>query len=868
MKTRRVLVICFTLILLIGPLVRPDSLHTLFVPLAVRAFCADVPPEDCDMGYWSIVVPEEATNKTLNPSAETTGNFANVGGAAAPTRITSSSHFGNYAYSLVTTADNEGMTLTLDTLANAIHYVTVRIETAVPFAWDWSLDDGTYNTPTLIDTYGSWLLYGFEFPAAQANGSTLLYIRQNGVSAGPHTYVIDAIQVEEAAYWTTYVDGDQEGCEWAGAEHASASTRSALSRAGGRVRDLQDAYGFRVERMSGVGATPQDVLGGEFATLPGGEVSDSKIHPRQFVLSGLMFSLTSFTDLLDQRRTLLNIVKPESYPETEDGPQPVLLYYTIPTTTKQIQAHYEAGLEGNFNSRWCAQERLAIRWLADDPYFYGIGEESVVLDTNDTATLRQIAGRTKSSGQWSALGVTAAGTIRAVLRASSGLVYYAGTFGNFNGNAGWDNIVSYNPSTSTWAIVGSASDINGLIRALAEGPDGTIYAGGLFTNAGGDANADYIAQYDPPTNTWSAVGIPLAGAAAITSVLALAFTPSGDLIAGGQFTDFANDANADYIALWDGSAWSTPGGVATGGTGVVNAIGVTSNGDIYIGGTFVNWNGDGDADRQAWFDDSASTWASVGAWAISTSIDAIAVYDDDRVVFGGNFLDADGVANADYIFIWNGQAVSALSTGMNNAVSALKISPDGILYATGVFFLAGGIDANRIARWNGSSWVFADIAPPSTTIFGIDFGHADPVIASNYDQWVGSNSAGAGTFAGTVTETYVGTAPASLRISFNRSGGTSATIKTVRNETVGTELLMDYDLLDAETLTVNTHPQEQTVMSDFFGSRQDAVLKGSDFGNFALSPNRDNQITSFVDVAGAPTITAFATYRVTYDSAD
>jgi len=41
---------------------------------------------------------------------------------------------------------------------------------------------------------------------------------------------------------------------------------------------------------------------------------------------------------------------------------------------------------------------------------------------------------------------------------------------------------------------------------------------------------------------------------------------------------------------------------------------------------------------------------------------------------------------------------------LDGSIDALAIGPDGMLYASGSFSKAGGVKANNIAKWNGSSW--------------------------------------------------------------------------------------------------------------------------------------------------------------------
>ncbi len=73
---------------------------------------------------------------------------------------------------------------------------------------------------------------------------------------------------------------------------------------------------------------------------------------------------------------------------------------------------------------------------------------------------------------------------------------------------------------------------------------------------------------------------------------------------------------------------------------------------------------------------------------------------------GGLFTTAGGVA-ANRIAKWDGQNWTALGDGANDAVRALAVFDDGTgpaLYAGGLFTTAGGVAANRIAKWDGTQW--------------------------------------------------------------------------------------------------------------------------------------------------------------------
>ena len=69
---------------------------------------------------------------------------------------------------------------------------------------------------------------------------------------------------------------------------------------------------------------------------------------------------------------------------------------------------------------------------------------------------------------------------------------------------------------------------------------------------------------------------------------------------------------------------------------------------------------------------------------------------------GGDFTTAGGSA-ANRIAKWNGSSWSSLGSGMNDRVLALAVSGSDV-YAGGLFTTAGGSAANSVAKWNGSNW--------------------------------------------------------------------------------------------------------------------------------------------------------------------
>jgi hypothetical protein len=103
---------------------------------------------------------------------------------------------------------------------------------------------------------------------------------------------------------------------------------------------------------------------------------------------------------------------------------------------------------------------------------------------------------------------------------------------------------------------------------------------------------------------------------------------------------------------------------------------------------------------------------SFGTGGMNAQVNAFAVFDDGTgpaLYAGGDFTTAGGVA-ANRVAKWNGTSWSVLGAapnGVNGTVNALAVYDDGngaALYAGGSFTSAGGVPASFVAKWTGSGW--------------------------------------------------------------------------------------------------------------------------------------------------------------------
>jgi hypothetical protein len=273
-------------------------------------------------------------------------------------------------------------------------------------------------------------------------------------------------------------------------------------------------------------------------------------------------------------------------------------------------------------------------------------------------------------------------------------IYVAGSFNNAAGIAAADQIARWNGTS--WSALGS-SNLTGYVEALVVSGS-NLYVGGGFENAGGVANADLVAMWNG--TTWSALGTGLTG----FSVYSLA-AHGTNIYVGGSFTDAGGIANADGIAMWNGTAWSALGtGVPGGGVYAIAVLETSFDPIIYIGGNFSNAGGNVDADYIALW--AGTSWSSLGT-GVASWINVLALQYDDYLIAGGNFTSTN--TKADYVATWDGANWQGLGSGLrgdyfDTSVSAVAISGSDV-YVGGYFHSAGGVTgASSIARWNGTTW--------------------------------------------------------------------------------------------------------------------------------------------------------------------
>ena len=288
---------------------------------------------------------------------------------------------------------------------------------------------------------------------------------------------------------------------------------------------------------------------------------------------------------------------------------------------------------------------------------------------------------------WSALGAGVNGRVNGITVVGTN-VYVGGAFTQAGGApanhvARWDG--------TAWHSMQGGTD--GTVYALAAiGPD--VYVGGDFYYAGSNLVWN-LARW---TGTgWSAVGGGVDGK--VRALLAV----GTDLYVGGEIVSVLADTlgttpgiGVSNLAKWTGTAWNTLGNGASPGPGTIVTAMTMLGTELHIAGT----DGADNGQAEKW---TGSRWQFMGSF--NAYCYAIAAVGPELYLGGWLGLaytttleePINGIAR------WNGTAWRSFGPGLNDAVWAILISGTDV-YIGGGFTQIGNLRVNGIAKWDGAAW--------------------------------------------------------------------------------------------------------------------------------------------------------------------
>ncbi len=235
----------------------------------------------------------------------------------------------------------------------------------------------------------------------------------------------------------------------------------------------------------------------------------------------------------------------------------------------------------------------------------------------------------------------------------------------------------------TWDLIATGPSPGGVF-ALAPYGNGLI-VGGYFSVAGG-VQLNNIAGWDGAN--WYALSSGINAASSFEGVRALA-EYKGDLYAGGRFT-IAGGQPANYIARWDGRAWSPVGSGANDAVYALEAFG----GSLYAGGEFMLIGGQpltaiGRWDGANWH--PSYSWSGTQVWDLASHAGSLYAAVTDK----------PGVY---YVIRWNGATWQMIGQPSNDWFRTVLGSYRGDLVSAGAEKTVPGTLVAFVQRWNGSTW--------------------------------------------------------------------------------------------------------------------------------------------------------------------
>jgi hypothetical protein len=325
-----------------------------------------------------------------------------------------------------------------------------------------------------------------------------------------------------------------------------------------------------------------------------------------------------------------------------------------------------------------------------------------------------------ASGTWSTLGTGSSNGVNGVVFALAVVgneVFVGGEFTSAGGVSA-NYVARFNTATNTWSSLGTGSSngVNYYVFALAV-VGNEVFVGGGFTEAGG-VSANFVARFNTQTNTWSTLGTGSSNG--VNDVVYALAVVGNEVVVGGAFTS-AGGVSANRVARFNTqtNTWSSLGtGSSNGVSYWVYALAVVGN-EVVVGGDFTSAGGVS-ANRVARFNTQTNTWSTLGTGSsngVNGGVNALAVVGNE-VVVGGSFTFAGGVS-ANHVARFNTQTNtwSSLGTGSSNGVNdvvyALAVVGNEVVVG-GSFTFAGGVSANRVARFNTATNTWSSLGTGSS----------------------------------------------------------------------------------------------------------------------------------------------------------
>jgi len=283
---------------------------------------------------------------------------------------------------------------------------------------------------------------------------------------------------------------------------------------------------------------------------------------------------------------------------------------------------------------------------------------------------------------------------------SDGKIIAGGAFNKYNGTATkYIARLNADGSLDTGFYVGIGA--NNTINTLTVQSNGKIITGGNFTSYNGTA-INNIARL----NTNGSLDTSFIGSGANNSVLVTTAQPDGKIITGGGFTVYNDRIRGHIVRLNTDGSTDTNFNAGTGADNVVSVLTVQSGGKIIMGGNFTSYNGTVTKHiARLNTNGSLDSGFNVGGSGANGMVNILAVQSDSKIIIGGSFSSYNGTSMKNIARL-NADGTLDISfnigSGPNSTINAITVQSDGKIIIGGDFTSYNGTAINRIARLNAN----------------------------------------------------------------------------------------------------------------------------------------------------------------------
>jgi hypothetical protein len=228
-----------------------------------------------------------------------------------------------------------------------------------------------------------------------------------------------------------------------------------------------------------------------------------------------------------------------------------------------------------------------------------------------------------------------------------------------------------------------------------------LYISGDFERVGSRAVSNIAYRENM---RWKAFGAGLNSPAGALAVI-------DDQVFAGGFFGMAGEADAAFIAAWDGDAWSSLGeGVGNTIIGFPLTMAASSNA-LVVGGSFHTAGTNRVSNVAAW---NGNSWAPLGRGLRDGHVISSA-WVGDRYYAAGRFTLPNG--RRAVVAQWDGSDWRAIAmhvdNSYDNSANVFAVTEHrGMLYTAGNFSRIDGVATTNVAMWNGTRWVQVGTNPP------------------------------------------------------------------------------------------------------------------------------------------------------------